>query len=75
MPRRPMALQKVYAAELLFFGQSFKICEDTREVKAPPSQPPSAPSRSLLSGAIYEMTLQMEGEDEAHLMSQRRHWL
>lgn len=29
MPRRPMALQKVYAAELFFFGQSFKICEDT----------------------------------------------
>lgn len=27
MPRRPMALQKVYAAELFFFGQSFKICE------------------------------------------------
>lgn len=26
MPRRPMALQKVYAAELFFFGQSFKIC-------------------------------------------------
>lgn len=35
-----MALQKVYAAELFFLGQSFKICEHTREVKAPPPQPP-----------------------------------
>lgn len=26
MPRRPIALQKVYEAELFFFGHSFKIC-------------------------------------------------
>lgn len=48
MPRRPMALQKVYAAELFFLGQSFKICEHTREVNAPPSLPPSPPFRSRL---------------------------
>lgn len=27
-----MALQKVYAAELFFFGQSFKICDKENKV-------------------------------------------
>lgn len=26
MPRRPIALQKVYDAELFFLGHSFRIC-------------------------------------------------
>lgn len=34
-----MALQKVYAAELFFFGQSFRICEDTPEVSTASSRP------------------------------------
>lgn len=42
MPRRPMALQKVYAAELFFFGQSFKICKD-KKLKSCISDVPTAP--------------------------------
>lgn len=52
MPRRPMALQKVYAAELFFFGQSFRICEDTPDVNAPSSRPPSHPSISSFKAYI-----------------------
>lgn len=67
-----MALQKVYAAELFFFGQSFKICRDTRGVNALSSRPPSLPPTAFFqapSVAIYQTALQMEGKDEAHPMS------
>lgn len=30
-----MALQKVYAAELFFFGQSFKICDNQQHGEKP----------------------------------------
>lgn len=36
---------------------------------------PLAAVRQASRFAIYEMTLQMEGGDEAHLTSQRRRWL
>lgn len=47
-----MALQKVYAAELFFFGQSFRICEDTPEVNAPSSRPPSHPPTASFTACI-----------------------
>lgn len=30
MPSRPIALQKVYEAELFFLGQSFRICKEDK---------------------------------------------
>lgn len=74
-----MALQKVYAAELFFFGQSFKICERTREVRVPPPQPPPLPLATSFNTSVPSMRRPwMEGENEVHLMSRRRrrrHWL
>lgn len=33
MPRRPIALQKVYEAELFFLGHSFKIYGNEGQIK------------------------------------------
>lgn len=47
-----MALQKVYAAELFFLGQSFRICKDTPEVNTASSRPPSHPSTASFKACV-----------------------